>query len=356
MDEFYFSICGGGMPISLSSIGRKYVKSVWSEQKYQGYQISNKYLLGDVSSTMTPKGLNAVKDVGFVLPYFLANYKGGRNECFMYGVDRTTMWYDYDLTSAYTTILSMAGDPSYSQYRRLTVNELNKLTNDEILYSYLILKADFIFPPSTKYPSIPCFVDESCTIYPLQGSCVLTGSEYLVAKSQGCELTIQEIHYIPFTKSRDDGLQYLKPFDLIVKMVQEKRREYEKGTISNLMYKEIGNSIYGSVVRGMSDKKRFDIKTKTTQRMKGDELSNPLIASWTTAYVRSVIGECLDAINRLGGLVVSVTTDGFITNLCNLESKLEGKYLVSEYKKIREMLSNDNTGLELKNEGKGILA
>jgi hypothetical protein len=35
------------------------------------------------------------------------------------------------------------------------------------------------------------------------------------------------------------------------------------------MYKEIGNSIYGSVVRGMGDKKKFDIKT--TQRLLGDD-------------------------------------------------------------------------------------
>ena len=75
--------------------------------------------------------------------------------------------------------------------------------------------------------------------------------------------------------------------------MQEKRREYPKGTISNWMYKEIGNSIYGSVVRGMSNKLNFDTKTQTTQRMKGDDFSNPLIASWTTAFIRSIIGECL---------------------------------------------------------------
>ena len=359
MDDFNFNLCGVGMPITLSSIGRKFVKSIWNEQNYQGYQISNKYLLGDVSSTMTPKGLNIVKNIGFVLPFYIANYKGGRNECFMYGVDKTTMWYDYDLTSAYTTIMSMAGDPSYIQYRRLTEVELNKLSMNEILYSYLVIQADFSFPPDTKYPSIPCFVDESCTIYPLNGSCVLTGSEYLLAKSQGCVLQINEIHYIPFTRSSDDGggeNLFHKPFEHIIKLVQEKRREYEKGTISNLMYKEIGNSIYGSVVRGIGDKKKFDIKSKTTQRMRGDDLSNPLIASWTTAYVRSVVGECLHSIQQLGGLVVSVTTDGFITNLSDFEQRMEGNYLLKEYKEIRHKLSNDFTGLELKNFGKGILA
>lgn len=44
--------------------------------KYGGYQLSGKYLLGDVSRSMTPKGLHALKDVGYILPYYIANYKG----------------------------------------------------------------------------------------------------------------------------------------------------------------------------------------------------------------------------------------------------------------------------------------
>lgn len=59
--------------------------------KYPGYQISQQYLLGDVATTITPKGMNCVKEVGFVLPLFIANYKGGRNESYMYGVDYDTL-------------------------------------------------------------------------------------------------------------------------------------------------------------------------------------------------------------------------------------------------------------------------
>jgi hypothetical protein len=53
---------------------------------------------------------------------------------------------------------------------------------------------------------------------------------------------------------------------------------------------------------------------------------------------------------------VSVTTDGFITNLPNLEDRLKEKYLFTEFKNIRHLLTDDNTGLELKNDGKGIIA
>jgi hypothetical protein len=354
MEDFGFKLGSVGVPISLSSIGRKYVKAIWKEMGYSGYQISGKYLLGDVSRSMTPKGLQALGDVGFVLPYYIANYKGGRNECFMYGVDNSKeLWCDYDLTSAYTSVMSMAGHPDYESCHRLTVDELLKMSKKDVLYSYLIIRADFEFPALTKYPSIPCYVDETCTVYPLQGSCVITGAEYLLALSQKCRFNYSEIYLIPFTNSEHKDS---KPFSKVLSLVQEQRREHSKGSISNLMYKEIGNSIYGSVVRGIGDKRKFDIKSKGTVRMVGDDLTNPLIASWTTAFVRSLIGECLHSINLLGGKVVSVTTDGFITNVLELESKISSGFLLTEYKQIRNDLSGDNTGLEVKSFGCGVMA
>jgi hypothetical protein len=68
------------------------------------------------------------------------------------------------------------------------------------------------------------------------------------------------------------------------------------------------------------------------------------------------VGECLHSVNNLGGVVVSVTTDGFITNLADLEQQIDGNYLLSEFKKIRKDLSDDNSALELKSYGKGIIA
>jgi hypothetical protein len=353
MEDFNFNLGGFGIPLSLSSIGRNYVKSIWNEESYPGYQLSPKYLLGDVSTSITPKGLNVLDKIGFVLAYYTANYKGGRNECFMYGIDRNTEWFDYDLTSAYTTVMSMAGHPDYGNLRRLSPEEVKLLSREEQLYSYLIIQADFEFPVFTKYPSIPCYVDENCTVYPLQGSCIITGAEYILATSQGCEIKIQDAFFIPFAKSE---YKELKPFSSILSLVQERRREYPKGSISNLMYKEIGNGIYGSVVRGIGNKRKFDIKSKGLIRMVGDELTNPLIASWTTAYIRSIIGECLHGIYLAGGKVVSVTTDGFITDLPELESKISNQYLFGEFKKIRLNLSGDDIGLEVKNSGTGIIA
>lgn len=45
---------------------------------------------------------------------YISNYKGGRNECFRYGVDKKTVWSDYDMTSAYTTTIAGLGHTDYA--------------------------------------------------------------------------------------------------------------------------------------------------------------------------------------------------------------------------------------------------
>lgn len=64
----------------------------------------------------------------------------------------------------------------------------------------------------------------------------------------------------------------------------------------------------------------------------------------------------MHSIHSLGGKVVSVTTDGFITDVVDLELKMAGSYLLSNYKVIRNDLSGNDQGLELKSEGIGVMA
>ena len=362
MEEFNFKIGFLGIPLSLSSLSNKFVMNKWKEERYKGYQISPEYLIGDAEKTQTPKGLSAIDKTGLKLSLYIANYKGGRGESFMYGIDEKTKWFDYDLTSAYTTAMAMLGDPDYYHGRILKEKDLDKMSKEEILYSYTVIKCRFEFPKGLKYPSIPCYLDKTLTVYPLRGESILTGSEYLVAKSQGCKFKIDEIYYIPFTKIEDSKgkiIGTVRPFKKCIKELQNKRVTYAKGTINNLIYKEIGNAIYGLTVKGMSNKMKYDTKTKTTVRMGSGVLSNPIIASWTTAFMRSVLGELMHNISNLGGKIVSVTTDGFITNLENLEDLIIDKgnsFVFKEYKKMRESLSGNDRGLETKNEGIGIIS
>ena len=366
MEEFHFSVKGQGIPTTLSSLGNKFVKDYWYNNNYPGYQLESapEYLIGEASTLQTPLGLSKYGNLGLKLSLYISNYKGGRNESFMYGVDLQRIWFDYDLISAYTTVLSNAGHPDYSNGIILNQDELEYLNPHDLIYSYTIIKCSFKFPASVKYPSIPVYVDESSTVYPSEGiGAILTGAEYYLAKVQGCKFKFEEIYTVPYYYQDDLNSSAVYPFKDIIKEIQLKRREHKKGTISNLMYKEIGNSIYGSVVRGMSDKRRYDNKTGQTIRMKAHYLTNPLIASWVTGFIRSIIGEQLHCIQLLNGTVVSVTTDGYITDIADLEYKILNdplckgcNYLIKSFKCLRNDLSNDNTALELKQTSNGIIS
>jgi hypothetical protein len=152
------------------------------------------------------------------------------------------------------------------------------------LKGYLVISGRFKFPDNTKYPSIPCFVDKTTTVYPLEGKCILTGPEYVLARRQNCTIDIKTAYYIPPTEKETKLLHIrvktvVKPFMEIIQELQSKRREYPKGHVLNALYKELYNSIYGNVVRGMSNKKTLDPKSGRMIRVSGTELSNPVLAS-----------------------------------------------------------------------------
>jgi len=169
------------------------------------------------------------------------------------------------------------------------------------------------------------------------------------------------------------------PFYGVISDLQRERKKYPKGTIENLLYKEMGNSIYGSVSKGISNKMKYDIEMGKTVRMEASKLSNPVMAAYTTSTVRSLIGTCMEMAAAAGGKIVSVTTDGFITDTEDLEKiiadpeDLETRIITdvsceeieenlkksvdpiySAFSEIREGLSGDPKILELKYEGKNL--
>lgn len=285
MEEFNFSVKEHGIPSTLSSLGRKFVASEWKREfrRHLPYQISGEYLMGNADEIQTPKGLFATGDVGAHLSYYIANYKGGRNESFMYGTDETTTWIDYDLVSAYTTGMAELSLPDYKRAGTIpNAQEVLHWEDDQLLKGYLIINATFVFPESVKYPSIPCYLDKTTTVYPMEGEGFLTGPELLLARKQGCQFYVKNAFHIP-AKSKFDKAKAMdvitKPFYGIIKNIQAMRREFPKGHIKNMLYKEMGNGMYGNIVRGMSNKKSFDASTGKSTRVSATELSNPILAS-----------------------------------------------------------------------------
>lgn len=332
-------------------------------------------MIGNLTSALTPKRARSIPLARYLVSY-IEGYKGGRNESMMYGVDtilnNERSWIDYDLTSAYTTVMSILGHPDTEKAVRVFNNTVVGMSIKDLLFNYIILDVEFEFPEETKYPSIPTRVDDNVDIYPLKGRSMITGCEYLVAKKAGCRLIVKDGVLIPFklktsrtgknkNKNKNTSLlseldlhNYVTPYRGIMKRLQKERRKHPKKTFYNYIYKLIANAIYGLVSMGISGKNSFDTITKSYVRVEGGELSNPILSSYITGFTRALIGECLHNISKLGGNIVSVTTDGFITDVDNLENKLlqlDSNFItcLTIYKIIRGLLTQVVDHSELKN-------
>jgi hypothetical protein len=156
--------------------------------------------------------------VAEMLNMFTGSFRGGRNECFMYGIDKTTRWFDYDLASCYATVMSMCGDPNYEQEEvesespcytdlltKLKNPDYNKTRfispNDSLKQydfknSYSSVRVLFKLPETIKYPGIPVQLDKNITVYPSEGESLITGLEYQSA----INILNQELYRISTTE------------------------------------------------------------------------------------------------------------------------------------------------------------
>lgn len=108
-------------------------------------------------------------------------------------------------------------------------------------------------------------------------------------------------------------------FYLVVKELTAKRALYPKKSYNNLLYKFIANAGIGQMARGLNNKKVFDVKTNSTVFITPGPLINPLYAGWITSFIRTVLSEIMNEVHRKGGKIISCTTDGFITDLSELD-------------------------------------
>ena len=78
--------------------------------------------------------------------------------------------------------------PDYYSGKLINTLDLNEWSDEDFLKGYLIVICELEFPEDVKYPSIPCYIDKTTTVYPLKGSSFITGPEYNLALRQGCKI------------------------------------------------------------------------------------------------------------------------------------------------------------------------
>lgn len=276
-------------------------------------------------------------------------YHGGRNECFMMGVTPSDHWYDYDLAGAYTTGLLDILTPDYGNIR------LSKNPDDYCGHVMGFALVTFRFPESVPYPSLPVRTDQYGLFFPLSGESWATEPEIELALSLGAEMTIHSGIIVPWicdtSPHNSESTSVFLPF---VQQVRENRNRHIKGSLEEKFWKEIGNSLYGKLAQGLRAKTAFDTARGLNRSLPPSSVTQPFFAAHVTGFIRAVVGELMNALPS-DSSVVSVTTDGFLTN-CPLDKINMSGPLSSRFQSLCDIVDPGSSMLTCKHEVSQLIA
>jgi hypothetical protein len=332
------------IPATLTSIGVDLLWNSWSaENKNKPLQVLgketvyentfNKKLGYFINTTKTVD----LREVSWHLSLATDCYHGGRNEQFWFGPAFEDDWIDYDLAGAYPTAMALIAEPDWKNIRiTQNVDDFTPLTNG-------VAHVEFEFPSNTRFPVLPVRTQNGL-IFPLKGVSDCAAPEIYLARKMGAKVKVRHGVIVPNLKGGDTA------FGSFIKDCVQRRKSYPKNTLQNLFWKELSNSTYGKTAQGLREKRIFDLRDKTTKPLPPSKITNPFFAAFITSFVRAVLGEILNNLPE-HVCVFSCTTDGFLSNATqqDIASVSQGE-LFKLFSKSREMLSGDDTVLEIKHQ------
>lgn len=257
-------------------------------------------------------------------------YHGGLNQSIEIG------WYegltnDFDLQNAYPTAMVLVpdidwADPVNARLDRETIT-LNHF-RDRAGYNPMLPmfgRFTFEFPKKVKYPTIPVN-DEGRLVFPRtsKGLDVVyaCGPEIFLALKLGAKVWCER-GWILNGLSRDDG-EPSYSLSHAVKSLVEDRRDAKKcfgsKSLEELILKTMVNSGYGKNAQNVVDKRTWDAYNQEMVELGDSAITNPVSASLITSYVRALLLATMNEAHKKGYKVFSVTTDGFIADIPDVET------------------------------------
>ncbi|MER9642399.1 DNA polymerase [Mesorhizobium sp. M0239] len=329
------------MPLTLTSFGSKLVIADWENHGWDPNEVLGKEERVQprfskrrgytIKETITPY----FEDVHFELDFVTETYHGGRNEQFLFGICDEHIWRDHDLSSAYTTAMSLIGKPVWEQMHRVeSIEEIDML-------DLAFVSVDFEFPESVRFPTLPVRSPNGI-IFPRKGRSYCAAPEVVLAKQLGAQFGAMK-RSIRVPVERDTGI-----FSRFITDCITERSAHKKGTFENLFWKEVGNSTYGKTAQGLRKKRVYDLRDDDMVELPESTLTQPFFASFITSYTRAVLGEIL---NRFPSnvQVFSVTTDGFLSHASDAEiAAATSGPLFQSFRQARSRLVQDDQPLEVK--------
>ena len=339
------------MPVTLTSIGVDLIKQFWKDQGVNPLEIvgkeeiKEKYWSKRFGRYQTKKKFIYFKKIHWSLDFFTECYHGGRNEQFWFGPGFDSVWYDYDLSSAYPSAMALIGRPDWEKCRPIRdTEELLNFQSAELAFA----NVDFEFPADVAYPALPVRT-ENGLIFPRKGNCSTHISEILLAHRLGAKITLVEGRFIPSGRHGNymEGIDRpIRPFDGFTRYCIEQRKQFPKKTLNNLFWKELVNSTYGKTAQGLRERRIYDLRDQDTKPLAESPITNPVYAAFITAFCRGVLGEIMNAL-PCDVAIFNVTTDGFLTTATAEQMSQASKgTLCKFYRSSRRLLTGVPSGKE----------
>jgi hypothetical protein len=287
-------------------------------------------------------------------------YHGGLNGGFSLGFSPPgRLIYDIDVTSAYTTAMALIREPNWSKIEDVNCSDpeaaLGRLA---VIDAMTCAHVKFEFPESVRFPGLPVRAQGGQgLIYPRKGESFCTGAEILVALQLGATV-------IPLSGRRIDWLPSDKrPYEDFTRQINRLRKEYEKSDpLLEKMFKEIGNSVYGKTAQAVAadrtiedaeTRRVFNTKSEKRENLGHSNISQPMLAAFTTGIVRALL---IETVNKLppGAWLGSITTDGFLCD-ATLEEIDQSGPIAALFRAARARITPENdTIFEYKHQEEGV--
>lgn len=278
-------------------------------------------------------------------------YAGGRNESFYFGPSPGDHWFDYDLAGAYST--GLVDIPLIDFDHPRATLEVDEYLGHVAGYALI----EFEHPPETRFPVFAVSCEEYGLIFPLNGQAYATAPEIRAAHDLGCRIKIHwgvifPWRYLPGDPGCD-GVPERRLFGSFVKQARQLRTQLKQeagggDSIEEQAAKLYANSVYGKIAQSLRPKNVFDTREVHSVRLPPSPITNPAIAALVTGLIRAILAEILNRI-PVSRMVLSVTTDGFLTNATEAEIDLSGP-LCQRFQRLCEEVVPGSKMLEVKHE------
>lgn len=298
------------MATTLTSFGTKILIKGWKDKAEDPLvllgreNVKEKVFSKKKGHFITKTSNPLMEEVYYDEAFITESYHGGRNEQFLFGVADEGQWRDHDLSSAYTTAMSLIGRADWRNIERLS--SFNEVEITDLSF----FSVDFEFPEHVRFPTLPVRT-MSGIVFPRRGSAKCAAPELYLAKQIGAKLRFRRGVKVP----SDSNVPVFRDF---IQTCLANRNEHEKGSFENLFWKEVGNSTYGKTAQGLREKRVYNLKADDMENLPESKITQPYFASFITSYTRAVLGEILNGFTS-AVQVFSVTTDGFLSNADDVE-------------------------------------